>query len=274
MFMNWRQIVLMVGVGASLSGCLFLPYVGRDYHDEDLCIGLDMAYASYGDGRCKHLSQRRKKDMPQDAPESSKRVIYTEAQRLAMANDAARRLYPRPRFWMAHVVAEESFRHAKSFAEYRSCNRSLAARSMASRLENQFSDAVIFDLIAQHWSQRYSDAQLATIQRASYTTDLTGNDPAKQQSIPLPPQYPIGGASPLAQATGIFELIDAYVKANEPALIAIAKEESVRAETSGQFDAKALCKLGGGYDKETSYYNFTLDQRAMDRRDKKGQQPL
>ena len=258
--MIWRRIVLLLAVSACLSGCIPVPYVGRDYDDESPCVSVQLvSFLRSNLGSCKHLNEHRKKDLPKDAPESSKHILYTEEQRLAMAKATAHRLYPHARFWMAKNVAEIAVgsEEYRLNMPYHSCNGMLAERTLTLRIENQFSDKELFEQVAQKWSQRYSDEELATIQRTS-SADLQKD---YLNNHLLAPQWTMAPDNPLVEipGSGVEEQLVKYRKDHEASLKAMADEEIARAEASHQYDAQALCHISG-IDEKSGDYNLVIDR--------------
>lgn len=179
--MNTVQISAALAASSlMLSGCY--PFVGQSRKDKSTCVDMQfILFAPISDEGffgCHYAPP--KQAFP--APESAKRITYTEAQRLQMADTAARLLFPPARMhaaWSARAAEIFTNRLYAKSASYLNCNEMATRKALAAHLYANYSLPMdqLYQGIAAKWSEYYSDAQLAAIlakaQNAPHMDDKT-----------------------------------------------------------------------------------------------------
>ncbi len=175
-----------------------------------------------------------------EAAESTKHVKYTELQRLAMAEEAARIFYPwneANRFKLAHhpasSIADGVYNPAGHFSG--ECNYMILVHDIAWEIKDKLPDEkTIYSDIAHQWSKRYGDEQLALILKTAKTN---GNlDNLKEA---LNPQLPIIPENILFAA---FINLDKFTQSVQPRYSAYGKQRLAEIRANGRFGKLQHCK--------------------------------
>ncbi len=165
--MRFSAFAICLATSYLLSGCV--PYAGHTAKKEE-CIGWQsadpislMILFAEDKRECRPNSRLPK----EPAPDSSKRQIYTEEQRLKMAEAAARILYPmnKHRFRIADSMAEliVGSMFPDGHAAYSNCNKMATVRDFAVYLQDKLPEDALYKDVASEWSRLYSDKQLSAI---------------------------------------------------------------------------------------------------------------
>lgn len=162
--MSFVQVAAFLVVSFVLSGCW--PYVGHRLDKEkSTCVDITILPFAFigrgGNGACYP-------DLPEPPPPAApelKHVLYTETQRLGMAEEAARIFYPSSKIQpllaesAAHVMASSVWDGSLYFE----CNKMEPVLHLEQKLQGHIPEAPVYKVISNFWSSQYSDVQLQWI---------------------------------------------------------------------------------------------------------------
>lgn len=158
-----KHAVTTLAVTIALSACVFTGY----NEDGDTCVGavgpvglLTMPGRAPSEMRC---SPSRIVDVK----ESSKHVKYSSAQRVLIAEKAARLMYPveEHRFRLANLAASIMVGpiYGYDYKENLDCSEMAAIKDLALKLQNKVPVDAAYREVANRWDHDYSDEQLDLI---------------------------------------------------------------------------------------------------------------
>ena len=151
----------------SLGGC-FSPYVGQGRESDLPCVGngffFPMLSTRDSGSSCEPLDKHAEtmKYRRRDADDSTKHVLYSEEQRLNLAESSARLMLPfeNQQFSLSDYLADKAILEVSKKTE---CREKYARQKLAFQWQSKLPKDEIYKNIALEWSQRYSDDQLKGI---------------------------------------------------------------------------------------------------------------
>ncbi len=174
--------ISMLGLSAlCLTGCFF-PYVGQGRESDLPCLSsgffLPVVSARGQGSSCEPLDQHAEtvKYRRRDADDSTKRVIYSEEQRLNLAESSARVMFPfeKHKFSLSAYLAERAITKISPRGK---CRERFAQHTLALKWQERLPQNELYKKMALEWSKRYSDEQLKNINALAqkYGEDATNH---------------------------------------------------------------------------------------------------
>ena len=189
--MSVKSTAVILCVAISLSGCVIQPYVGKDSKDGSTCVDVGMPIAT-NHSSCLSSSAYDARKHP-TAPNSSKRVKYTEAERRAMAREAVALLYPwseADKLSLATGAAELIVNDQIPSAHINECAMLVADELRYKLVDKLPKPEVFYKDGTNNLLLRYSDDQLELI-----LNQATKSGPNTWLQSELRPQPPVFGGS-------------------------------------------------------------------------------